>query len=166
MILPIVYGLLCSSIIISWTHSNHNLTVIGIGRRCLFVFSNITKIIAFKLCVWALAYVYIHFIYLGVDRNVYQAAKIQIQNCKRSDGVAGLSVPSRTPPTPTPDQPLLGKQKHQGCPGGLRLTLRMPASSSVFQSVCRVVTSVVRKSFVAQSCNAVRQSAHLQIMFH
>ena len=74
--------------------------------------------------------------------------------------------PAGQPPTPTPDQPLLGKQKHQGCPGGLRLTLHVPASSSVFQSVCRVVTSVVRKSFVAQSCNAVRQSAHLQIMFH
>ena len=100
---PIVYGLLCSSIKISRTHSNHNLTVIGIGRRCLFVSSNITKITAFKWCVWALAYVYVHFIYLDVDTNIYQAAKIQIQKGRRSDWCGWPQCAQQdTPPPPIP----------------------------------------------------------------
>lgn len=51
-------------------------------------------------------------------------------------------------PMGTPDH-LLRRNRHPGFLGGLRLTFRVAAFSFVFQSIHIVVTSVVRKSFVA-----------------
>lgn len=126
---PIIHSLLGSCIMISWNYFNLNQIIIRIGNWCLFI-----SPAQFSKFVRALVYVYIHFIclYINTSRYVYQAAKIQAQLCHWH-----------------PPGPLLGKKRHLGFLGGLWLTLHVAAFSFVFQSICIVVTSVVRKSFVA-----------------
>lgn len=74
---------------------------------------------------------------------VYEVADTQIQKCeRRTHGVICSGVP------PSTSVHLLGKKKHPRC-GGSSLSLHVAGFPFVFQSICRVVASVVRKSFVA-----------------